>query len=60
MDFVLSTIFPSSESDDCLASDNISKFLMTSSPEGLREVFTTGGLPPLVDNPLPVYERTYR
>lgn len=59
MDFVLSPIFPSSESDDCPASDNISKLLMTSSPEGLREVFTTGGLPPLVDNPQPVYERTY-
>lgn len=32
---------------------------MTSSPEGLKEVFTTGGLPPLVDDPQPVYERTY-
>ncbi|TGZ78654.1 alpha/beta-hydrolase [Ascodesmis nigricans] len=29
-------------------------------PEGLREVFTTGGMPPLVDNPDPVYERTYK
>lgn len=29
------------------------------SPEGLREVFTTGGLPPLVDEPDPVYKLTY-
>lgn len=29
------------------------------SPEGLKEVFTTGGIPPLVSNPDPVYERTY-
>ncbi|KKA23673.1 Prolyl aminopeptidase [Rasamsonia emersonii CBS 393.64] len=28
-------------------------------PEGLREVFTTGGLPPLVNGPEPVYKRTY-
>ncbi|KMQ49118.1 Alpha/beta hydrolase fold-1 [Trichophyton rubrum] len=28
-------------------------------PEGLKEVFTTGGLPPLVSKPDPVYERTY-
>ncbi|KAJ9221055.1 hypothetical protein DTO271D3_1262 [Paecilomyces variotii] len=28
-------------------------------PEGLREVFTTGGLPPLVDEPDPVYKLTY-
>ncbi|EEQ31720.1 putative prolyl aminopeptidase [Microsporum canis] len=28
-------------------------------PEGLKEVFTTGGLPPLVNKPDPVYERTY-
>nr|AJD23149.1 proline iminopeptidase [Onygena corvina] len=28
-------------------------------PEGLKEVFTTGGLPPLVTRPDPVYERTY-
>ncbi|KAJ5093848.1 Proline iminopeptidase [Penicillium angulare] len=32
----------------------ISKF-----PEGLREAFLTGGLPPLVDRPDPVYARTY-
>lgn len=25
-------------------------------PEGLKEVFLTGGLPPLVDQPDPVYE----
>jgi hypothetical protein len=25
----------------------------------LKEVFTTGGIPPLVNNPDPVYERTY-
>lgn len=30
------------------------------SPEGLREVFTTGGMPPLVDHPDAVYERTYK
>ncbi|KAL1847922.1 hypothetical protein Plec18170_008335 [Paecilomyces lecythidis] len=28
-------------------------------PEGLREVFTTGGLAPLVDEPDPVYKLTY-
>ncbi|KAF3388994.1 Proline iminopeptidase [Penicillium rolfsii] len=28
-------------------------------PEGLREAFICGGLPPLVDNPDPVYARTY-
>ncbi|KAL1956533.1 hypothetical protein VTO42DRAFT_7096 [Malbranchea cinnamomea] len=28
-------------------------------PEGLREVFTCGGLPPLVRSPEPVYARTY-
>ncbi|KAJ5720884.1 Proline iminopeptidase [Penicillium malachiteum] len=28
-------------------------------PEGLREAFITGGLPPLVDEPDPVYARTY-
>ncbi|KAK2877811.1 hypothetical protein FQN49_001168 [Arthroderma sp. PD_2] len=28
-------------------------------PEGLKEVFTAGGLPPLVSKPDPVYERTY-
>ncbi|EFW21989.1 hypothetical protein D8B26_002087 [Coccidioides posadasii str. Silveira] len=28
-------------------------------PQGLREVFTTGGLPPLVTNPEPVLEKTY-
>ncbi|KAJ5287395.1 Proline iminopeptidase [Penicillium angulare] len=28
-------------------------------PEGLREAFLTGGLPPLVDGPDPVYARTY-
>ncbi len=30
-----------------------------SSPDGLKEVFTCGGLPPLVDGPDPVYLRTY-
>lgn len=30
-----------------------------SSPEGLKEVFTCGGLPPLVNGPDPVYMRTY-
>lgn len=30
------------------------------SPEGLREVFLTGGLPPLVNGPDPLYEKTYR
>ena len=30
-----------------------------SSPEGLKEVFTCGGLPPLVNRPDPVYMRTY-
>lgn len=29
-------------------------------PEGLKEVFLTGGLPPLVDHPDPVYERCVR
>ncbi|KAF1988285.1 proline iminopeptidase [Aulographum hederae CBS 113979] len=29
-------------------------------PEGLREAFLFGGLPPLVDGPDPVYERTYK
>lgn len=33
--------------------------LFYASPEGLREVFTTGGLPPLVNGPEPVYKRTY-
>ncbi|PGH04654.1 hypothetical protein AJ80_08488 [Polytolypa hystricis UAMH7299] len=28
-------------------------------PEGLREVFITGGLPPLVKGPDPIYMRTY-
>ncbi|KAL2011996.1 hypothetical protein VTN00DRAFT_4714 [Thermoascus crustaceus] len=28
-------------------------------PEGLREVFTTGGLPPLVNGPEAVYRKTY-
>lgn len=28
-------------------------------PEGLKEVFTTGGMPPLINNPHAVYERTY-
>lgn len=29
------------------------------SPEGLREAYICGGLPPLVNEPDPVYERTY-
>ncbi|EEP76161.1 hypothetical protein UREG_01010 [Uncinocarpus reesii 1704] len=28
-------------------------------PQGLREVFTTGGLPPLVTNPEPVLQKTF-
>ncbi|OOQ85226.1 proline iminopeptidase [Penicillium brasilianum] len=36
------------------AATYLSKF-----PEGLREAFICGGLPPLVDNPDPVYGRTY-
>jgi pimeloyl-ACP methyl ester carboxylesterase len=28
-------------------------------PEGLREVFLCGGLPPMVDGPDPVYEQTF-
>lgn len=31
---------------------------LSTAPEGLREVLITGGLPPLVDEPLPVYRRT--
>lgn len=34
-------------------------FVFYASPEGLREAFICGGLPPLVDNPDPVYARTY-
>jgi hypothetical protein len=33
--------------------------LFDKSPEGLKEAFICGGLPPLVDNPDPVYARTY-
>ncbi|KAI5778551.1 Alpha/Beta hydrolase protein, partial [Geopyxis carbonaria] len=29
-------------------------------PQGLKEVFTTGGMPPLVNDPDAVYTRTYR
>ncbi|KAJ5168740.1 Proline iminopeptidase [Penicillium canariense] len=36
------------------AATYLSKF-----PEGLREAFLCGGLPPLVNDPVPVYERTY-
>ncbi|KAJ5460630.1 Proline iminopeptidase [Penicillium daleae] len=36
------------------AATYLSKF-----PEGLKEAFICGGLPPLVDNPDPVYARTY-
>lgn len=34
--------------------------LLFCSPEGLREVFLTGGLPPLINGPDPIYEKTYR
>ncbi|OKL55682.1 hypothetical protein UA08_09008 [Talaromyces atroroseus] len=37
------------------ATTYLSKF-----PEGLREVFLTGGLPPLVKGPGPVYQKTYQ
>lgn len=30
------------------------------SPEGLKEVFTTGGMPPLVSQPDAIYERTFK
>lgn len=48
----------------CLAPsyDSLSRILTstsTTSPEGLAEAFICGGLPPLVDNPDPVYARTY-
>lgn len=32
---------------------------LSSHPEGLREVFTTGGMPPLVDHPDDVYKALY-
>ncbi|OXV09009.1 hypothetical protein Egran_03224 [Elaphomyces granulatus] len=32
---------------------------LSKSPEGLKEVFIAGGLPPLVRGPDPVYQRTY-
>lgn len=44
----------------CLISLRYKKVLILHSPEGLREVFLTGGLPPLVNSPDPVYEKTYR
>ncbi|EPS33878.1 hypothetical protein PDE_08840 [Penicillium oxalicum 114-2] len=37
------------------AATYLSKF-----PEGLREAFICGGLPPLVDSPEPVYKRTFQ
>lgn len=38
----------------------LSTILILHSPEGLREVFLTGGLPPLINGPDPIYVKTYR
>lgn len=37
----------------------VSNNLVCHSPEGLKEAFIFGGLPPLVNGPDPVYSRTY-